>query len=1168
MPNNVKTYDKSDDPKDHLKNFQAAVKVECWVMPIWCDMFNSTLTGFARVWFDDLPSDFIDNYDDLKKAFLANYLQQKKCIKDPVESHHIKQRERESTKDFVQRFKAESRHVKGAPKCMRKVAASQTSNQAQKKTLPAWKQQEVGRKQIFNKMGDFRNQQRSEWRRDKFTLLTKSPKEILALDKEKFKAPPPMTTPVEKRNNNKFCEFHGEVGHNIDECMHLKRQIKELIKNGKLSHQRVARQKITQSFSISLEISFPPLGDEDGAEGPMMIEAEIGGHFIHRIYVDGGSASEILYEHCFNRLCSEVKNQMVPATAPLISFSGEIIWPMGQILLPVKIGDAEHFTSTWMNFVIVISLSLYNGIIGRPGVRKIQAVPSTAHGMLKFPVHRGILTLQSSKIIPLEYTMVSEPEAQPFGIIQAAEERIKVAIHQEYPEQTIAIGSTLTEAGRKALCDLLRRSLDVFSWKRADMTGVPRHIAEHKLNVREGCSPVRQKKRSQALERNTTIQEEVEKLLDTDTMKEVQYHSWLSNPRLVDKAFQKKIGRNLEVFVDDLVIKSCMKNEIIRDMDETFKTLREINMKLNLKKCTFRIEEGMFLGYKVNTEGIMVCPDKVGAVLSLPSPKCLKDVQKLNGKLASLNRFLSKSAEKSLPFFKTLKKCTKKSDFQWTAEAKAAFKEMKKLIAELPTLTAPMEKEELIVYLAAARESLHASKRIKRYFQAHTIIVITDQPIKQVLSRPEVAGRLQKWSIELGEYDIKYRPRTSVKGKILVDFIVELPEDDPLDTPMEAKEELPDPWTLFTDGSSYVDGSGAGMILTNSEGEEFTYALRFRFDATNNEAEYEALIAGLRIAEQMGVKNLQTNVDSSLVANQVNGSYIAKEPHMIQYLEKVKTLYSSFKKISIKQVPRSENKKADALSKFASTSFTHLTKQVLVEELKEKSINEAEVLAVVEEDGDTWMTLIYNYLTEETLLAEKEKTRAVRRKSGRYAVINGVLYKKSYLGPWLRCVRPLQENYILREIHEGSCSMHAGTKSMVEKAIRTRYYWPTMHADAKKMIREYIVHNDEALEINLDLLEERREQAAIREARSKAKMEKYYNSKVRNTSFKPGDLMYRNNDVSHAEDSGKVSPKWERPYEVTEALGNRAYKLRDRSGKLLLRTWNVRNLKKCYVHEM
>ncbi|GJY95918.1 reverse transcriptase domain-containing protein [Tanacetum coccineum] len=309
--------EETDPFTPHIRYFDFPKKtwmpMDRWAMLTWFHMFNSTLTGSARVWFDDLPPESVDSYDDLKKTFLAKFLQQKKCIKDPIEIHHIKQREGESTEDFVQRFKTESRHEE--------VAAS---NQARKKTLPTWKQQETGRKPNFDKKGDFRNQQRSERRCDKFTILTKSPREILALDKGKFKTPPLMTTPVEKRNK-KFCELHREVGHNTDKCMHLKRQIKELIKAGKLSHvikelkqgsgkdqpkttkkgeasrndkamvilmvqpwQRVARQRVTQSFSFDSKISFPPLGDEDGTEGTMIIEAEIGGHFIHRIYVDGG----------------------------------------------------------------------------------------------------------------------------------------------------------------------------------------------------------------------------------------------------------------------------------------------------------------------------------------------------------------------------------------------------------------------------------------------------------------------------------------------------------------------------------------------------------------------------------------------------------------------------------------------------------------------------------------------------------------------------------------------------------------------------------------------------------------------------------------------------------------------------------------------------------------
>ncbi|GJR58271.1 reverse transcriptase domain-containing protein [Tanacetum coccineum] len=943
MPGHVKTYDGSEDPEDHLKIFQAAAKVECWAMPTWCHMFNSTLTGSARVWFDDLPPESVDSNDDLKEAFLENFLQQKKCIKDHVEIHHFKQREGESTEDFVRRFKIESMDVKGAPEIMRisgfmhGITNPELIKRLQDKIskyVDKMMRQEAGHKQKFKK-GGFKNQQRSERRHDRFTLLSKYPKEILALEKEKFKAPPPMTTPVEKRNGNKFCEFHGEVGHNTNGCMHLKKQIEELLKNGKLSHvikelkqnsgkdqpktnkkgeasnkdkalailmvqswQRVARQRITQSFSSDPEISFLPLEEEEGSEGPMIIEAKIGGHFIHRLYVDGGSALEILYEHCFNRLRPKIKNQMVPATAPLIGFSGEIIWPLGKISLLVKIGGEEHLTSAWMNFVIVRSSSPYNGIIGRPGVRKIQEVLSTAHGMLKFPVAGGIFTLKSIKIIPIKCAAVSGPEGQPSAVNQAVEERIKVAINLEYPEQTIMIGSTLTKEGRNKLCDLLQRNLYA-------------------------------KKRGQAADRNQAIQEEVEKLVDAGIMKEVHYHSWLSNPvmvkkhdgswrmcvdfkdlnkacpkdgyplpeidwkveslygfpfkcfldaykgyhqikmtkedeekttfitsqgifcyskmpfslrnvgatyqRLVDKAFHKQIGRNLEVYVDDLVIKSRTKDEIIRYIKETFKTLKDINMKLNPKKCTFGVEEGMFLGYKVNNKGIKVCPDKANAVLSLSSLKCLKNVQKLNGKLVNLNRVLAKSAEKSLLFFKTLKKCTKKSDFHWTKEAESSFKQMKQLIAKLPMLTVPKEKEELIVYLAAAKEAVspevnytsmeklvlalvHAGKRLKRYFQAHPIIVVTDQPIKQVLSKPEVAGRLQKWSIKLGEYAIHYRPRVSGKGQILADFIVERPEEDSMDTPMEIKEEPPEQWILFTDGSSCADSSGAGLILTNPEG--------------------------------------------------------------------------------------------------------------------------------------------------------------------------------------------------------------------------------------------------------------------------------------------------------------------------------------------------------------
>ncbi|GKB23857.1 reverse transcriptase domain-containing protein [Tanacetum coccineum] len=588
-------------------------------------MFNSTLTGNARVWFDGLPKETIDSYDDSKKIFLENYLQQKKCIKDPVEIHNIRQRDGESTEEFVRRYKLECRDVKGAPKCM-KISGFMhgiTNPELIKrlhdkipKSVDEMMRQEANQKQNFKK-GGFRDQKRSEGKQDRFALLTKTPKEIFALDKGKFKAPPPMTTSIE-----------------------------EMLKARKLSH-----------------------------------------------------------------LVKEIK-QNNGKEQPKVTKKGE-------------------------------------------NAGKYKA--------MDILMNTSFLPLSITKFLPVSY----------------------------------------------------QRLLVFFNWYQEPWSGAD------------------------------------------------------NRPPMLEK-----------------------------DMYDSWKSIMELYMlnKQNGRMILESVESGPLIWPSIEENGV----------------------------------------------------------------------------------TRPKKYSEL-----SATEALQA-----------------DCDIKDTL------------------------PRLSIKGQILADFIVERPEGESPDTLMGEEEELPEPWILFTDGSSCTNGSGAGLILTNPEGMKFTYALRFRFDATNNEAEYEALIAGLKIAEQMGVKNLQANVDSR-----------------------------NFKAFSIKQVPRSENKKADALSKIASTSFAYLSKQVLVEELKEKSISTVEVLAVVEKEGDTWMTPIFKYLMDRTLLAEVKKARAVKRKSWRFSIINGTLYKKSFLEPWLRCVGPLQANYVLREIHEGSCSMHAGTRSVVAKALRIGYYWPTMHEDARKRIR-------------------------------------------------------------------------------------------------------------------
>nr|GFB95869.1 reverse transcriptase domain-containing protein [Tanacetum cinerariifolium] len=225
---------------------------------------------------------------------------------------------------------------------------------------------------------------------------------------------------------------------------------------------------------------------------------------------------------------------MVPATTSLTGFSGETTWPLGQLKLLVTIGDATHYTKAWMNFMIVKSLSPYNSIIGQPELKAIQAIPSTIHGIIKFPTEEGIVTIHSSLLIPAECASVDTSSMTPEEK-KARPANLTVPLQPNFPDQEVVVGGSLSDKGRTELRSLLKKNLDIFAWKPSDMTGVPRSVAEHRLNVREGCPPVRQKKRGQAPERTKAIQAEVEKLVEAGIMREVFYHDWLSNPVMVKK---------------------------------------------------------------------------------------------------------------------------------------------------------------------------------------------------------------------------------------------------------------------------------------------------------------------------------------------------------------------------------------------------------------------------------------------------------------------------------------------------------------------------------------------------------------------------------------------------------------------------------------------------------
>ena len=261
--------------------------------------------------------------------------------------------------------------------------------------------------------------------------------------------------------------------------------------------------------------------------------------------------------------------------------------------------------------------------------------------------------------------------------------------------------------------------------------------------------------------------------------------------RLVNKMFQKEIGASMEVYIDDMLVKSTTAELHIAHLVEAFLILKEYNMKLNPAKCAFRVSVGKFLGFVVNNRGIEANPNKIKAMLDMPSPSNVKEVQRLTGRIATLSHFVSRVSDKCQPFIQILKKA-----FQWDARYEEAFAKLKTYMSSPPRSGKPLRGRapysvpgsfklldqrspdqrqrpsavpSLLLKSSPKMEKLilalvTKARKLRPYFQAHAIEIPIKYPMKQVLHKQETSGRLMKWDIELSEFDIRYKPKTAIKG--------------------------------------------------------------------------------------------------------------------------------------------------------------------------------------------------------------------------------------------------------------------------------------------------------------------------------------------------------------------------------------------------------------------
>jgi hypothetical protein len=340
----------------------------------------------------------------------------------------------------------------------------------------------------------------------------------------------------------------------------------------------------------------------------------------------------------------------------------------------------------------------------------------------------------------------------------------------------------------------------------------------------------------------------------------------------------------------------------------------------------------MLLGYIVSQRGIEPNPEKVATLARMGPIRDLKGVQKVLGCLASLSRFISRLGENGLPLYRLLKK---HKHFSWTAEAQVALDKLKATLAHALILTPLQNGEPLYLYAAATTQAVSAVivverieeghalpvqrpvyyisqvlfetkarypqiqkllyavvlawRKLRHYFEAHPVTVVSSFPLGEIIRNPDDAGRIAKWSVELMGETLSYAPRKEIKSQIPADFVAEW-----MDTELPPLQIQAECWTLYFDGSGMKTEAGVGLLFISPLEEHMRYVVRLHFPVSNNMAEYEALLYGLRIAIETGIKHLDIRGDSQLVIDQGMKNASCHDEEMEAYCNTMRALKDKF----------------------------------------------------------------------------------------------------------------------------------------------------------------------------------------------------------------------------------------------------------------------------------
>jgi ribonuclease HI len=346
---------------------------------------------------------------------------------------------------------------------------------------------------------------------------------------------------------------------------------------------------------------------------------------------------------------------------------------------------------------------------------------------------------------------------------------------------------------------------------------------------------------------------------------------------------------------------------------------------------------------------------------------------------------------------------------------------------------------------------LMASRKLPHYFQAYHIIVPLSQPLKDIMRNKEATGRIGKWAAELNEFTNDYVHRSSIQSHALADFIADW-------TPGAHEEEInkdTEAWTVFCDGSWGTFGAGADAVLVAPSKVKTCYAARLDFNCTNNIAEYEALLLGLRKLWAMGIRRVILKTNSQVLSGHIDKSSKARDSKLEKYLDIVRRLEASFEGFSVKNIPRGENEHTDLLAKSAAQGLP-LPSEVFFETIKAPSVEliERAVLAISPVHSEDWRTEIISFLQGNCLSDDEAYNKRMEARTRPYVIIEGELYKHGVCSPLLKCLSRAEGIELMKEIHAGLCGSHIGSRPLLGNVFRQGFYWPKAASDATELVQK------------------------------------------------------------------------------------------------------------------